>query len=671
MACRPVLQSGLWEASVEDESVASVELTLSFSDERIPRLVVPLAWVGENRFQALFHVSAAVERVRVDIAPRRPDADPPEASFRKVGKSRLVGEAWRRLSANIAQPRLLLRKLRYYFSGTANTGLSLAGEHKSDDAAYRRWASVYDGCIEALAPRQRGKTLAVYLSVVDNETALADFLDQDFTLVALLVVEFDDAPLTPALRRRVDQGDALRISASPERFSLAEVFTAAVGLGCSALIFLERSGLHHRRVFDLGLAHFDAHPDCLAVYADSDFVDNAGERRDPVFKPEWSPEYLLAWNYVRAPCLFRVDRATADVAADIRCVGAPALALLLAIDREGRAGRIQRIPLALFHEREEDSTRERRTEREQRAVEAWSRQQEDAPEIGSGEGGTRVIRHARKSSPLVSVVIPSRDNPAMLEKAVQSVLEADYPRTELILVDNGSRDARQRALLADYSGRANLRVIEEDAAFNFSALINRGRRVASGEMLLMLNDDVEALDTQWLDELVALALRPRVGCVGALLLYPDHSVQHAGVVLGVRGMVEHALLGAPVDDRADRRLLARHEVSAVTAACLAVRTAIFDRVGGLDESLAVTFNDIDFCLKVRDLGLNNLLTPQARLLHHESASRGLDIDPEKQRRARRELRRFLSRWEKALADDPFYSPNMNRRQADFRLRSSG
>ncbi len=679
MADHPITQPGLWEVTLCDGAVASAELWLWFHDPRVPRMMVSLDWIGGDCFQALFHVASPVSGMRLDTAPCRTDRDSPRLVFRRIGKGRLASEAARRLMANLSTPTLLLRKARYYLSGRANTAITLrSGKIRDDDAAYRHWREVHDAFLADQRFNAAGRVLAVYLGSVRNEQALADFLDQlerqDFANgIALMVVEFDDAALSSSLRRRVvSTPGVVSRAVSRETFTLGTLFSEAKRQDCSALIFLERGGLYHRHVFDQGLEYLETHPDCEAVYADSDHCTPAGERHDPVFKPGWSPEYLRAWNYVRAPCLFRVSERVAAAAASIAGSGAPVMAMLLELDLRHRGRPIHRLPQVLFHEWREASGDDLR-DRHEREVFVNSCRARQLPVAVERLGvGLRRLHYRVDAPPLVSTIIPSRDNPEMLKRAVDSVLAADYDPVQIIIVDNGSTSSAQRALLGEYQSDRRVAIVEYDAPFNFAALINRGRQAATGEILLLLNDDIEATDATWLEEMVMLAMQPRIGCVGALLRYPDGKVQHAGVVLGVRGMVEHALLGAAVDsNEADRRLQARHEVSAVTAACLAVRAEVFDRVGGMDEKLAVTFNDIDFCLKVGRLALRNLMTPHACLIHHESASRGLDLSPEKHRRAQRELQAFLANWDASLADDPCYSPNMNRRRADYRLISSG
>jgi len=212
-------------------------------------------------------------------------------------------------------------------------------------------------------------------------------------------------------------------------------------------------------------------------------------------------------------------------------------------------------------------------------------------------------------------------------------------------------------------------VLRYDAPFNFAAINNLAARHARGTVLGLLNNDLEVLDGGWLEEMVSQALRPGIGAVGARLLYPDRTVQHGGVVLGIGGIAGHAFKYSPADAPGYfSRAQLVHDISAVTAACLLIRKETFDRVSGLDEMLTVAFNDVDFCLRVRELGLRNLWTPFATLVHHESKSRGSDEDTRAKRaRLRAERRRMIERWGKALREDPAYSPNLTLESEDFSL----
>jgi GT2 family glycosyltransferase len=213
-------------------------------------------------------------------------------------------------------------------------------------------------------------------------------------------------------------------------------------------------------------------------------------------------------------------------------------------------------------------------------------------------------------------------------------------------------------------------VLRDDRPFNFSALNNSAVEQARGDLVCLLNNDTEVIDDDWLRKLVAQAVRPEIGCAGAKLLYPDDTIQHAGVLLGLHGLAGHPYrLMSRHHPGYFGRLTVAHAVSAVTAACLVVERRIYRQVGGLDDRLAVAFNDVDFCLKVRKLGLRNLLVPHAVLLHHESASRGLDQNAAQRQRFLAEVALVKERWREAIYADPCYSPHLSLDYDDYSLRS--
>ena len=257
------------------------------------------------------------------------------------------------------------------------------------------------------------------------------------------------------------------------------------------------------------------------------------------------------------------------------------------------------------------------------------------------------VRHPLKQPfPLVSIVIPTRDRPDLLGPCVRSVMEkTTYANWELLIADNDSSAPDALALLEQLSTVPAIRVLRAPGPFNYSRINNCAARVANGQVLVLLNNDTEVITPDWLDELVSHAMREGIGAVGAKLLYPDNSVQHGGVVLGLGGIAGHAHRFLPHDAPGYMNLaVSTQNIAAVTGACLAVRREHFEAVGGLDESLAVAFNDIDFCLRLRQTGLRNVFTPWAQLYHHESVSRGLDDTDEKRQVYQQERIFMQERW---------------------------
>jgi GT2 family glycosyltransferase len=261
----------------------------------------------------------------------------------------------------------------------------------------------------------------------------------------------------------------------------------------------------------------------------------------------------------------------------------------------------------------------------------------------------------------VSIVIPTRDRVDLLRLCVESILSlTTYPEFEVLVVDNGSTEPDAIDYLASLERRPRVRVLRDARPFNYSAINNLAVEQAAGDVIALLNNDIEVISPHWLDEMVAHALRPGIGAVGAMLYYPDDTIQHAGVVVGLGGVAGHVYSRQPRGCAGEgNRAMLVQGMTAVTAACLVVRRSAWREVGGLDETLAVAFNDVDFCLRLHQAGYRNLWTPHAELYHHESASRGSEDTDDKLRRFHSEVTLMMARWKGLLDDDAAYSPNLS------------
>jgi GT2 family glycosyltransferase len=272
--------------------------------------------------------------------------------------------------------------------------------------------------------------------------------------------------------------------------------------------------------------------------------------------------------------------------------------------------------------------------------------------------------------PLVSLIVPTRNGLELLQRSVESILTKTlYKKYELLIVDNGSDDPDTIEYLQSLADISRVRVIRDDGPFNYSALNNAAVKLAHGEIIGLINNDVEVISPGWLCEMVSHALRPEIGAVGARLWYSDNTIQHAGVVLGIHGIAGHVHRFLPREHAGYYgRASLIQSFSAVTAACLIVRKSVFEAVGGLNETeLQVACNDVDFCLRLVEAGYRNIWTPYAELYHHESSTRGADDTPEKRARSARENEYMKARWGDFLGRDPAYSPNLSLENEDFNL----
>lgn len=426
------------------------------------------------------------------------------------------------------------------------------------------------------------------------------------------------------------------------------------------------------------------HPEWQIIYTDEDSLTAEGEHVNPHCKPDFNLDYLRSLPYVGGLMLIKKTLFDALGGFDPQADGAEDYDFLLrAWERIGDEG-IGHIPEVLYHRRQGSGHCNKSIEeilaagREalQRHFERLQIPAEVQP--GPFPPSTRV-RYPLSATPLVSIVIPTRNQLGFLQRCIESLIEkTQYPAYEVLIIDNDSDDAEARTYLdmltaQEESMGGRLRVLRYPGAFNFSAMNNMAVDAAHGEYILLLNNDTAALHEDWLDEMVSHALRPEVGIVGAKLLYPDGKIQHAGVILGMKGPAEHPFIGHLPEDRGYfGRAMLTQNYSAVTGACLLISKALYQEVGGLDEQqFRVSYNDIDLCLRVREAGHKIVWTPWAMLLHEGSASQKGAVeqkaDKDKLARFAAEKEAFYKRWLPQLAFDPAYNRHLSLASTDFLL----
>lgn len=417
------------------------------------------------------------------------------------------------------------------------------------------------------------------------------------------------------------------------------------------------------------------HPQWKLVYSDEDKIDERGRRFDPYFKPDWNYDLFLGQNCISHLGVYRTDLVRSVGGFREGFEGSQDWDLALRVTERLRAGEIGHVPKVLYHWRAISGSTAVGLDQKNYALDAGRRAVAehlqrvgcDADVITTSNGHLRVRRRLPAQPPFVSLVVPTRDRVDLLRTCVQSILQrTDYPSYEILVIDNQSVEGETLEYFSELRREPRVRVVSYDKPFNYSAINNFAISHARGELIGLVNNDIEVISADWLREMAVNALRPDVGAVGAKLYYPDDTIQHAGVVTGLWGIAGHLYVG---EDRSSIGQMGRgvlvQELSAVTAACLLVRRSVLDEVGGLDERLRVAFNDVDLCLRIRKAGYRNLWTPHAELYHHESASRGHEDTPEKKARFDSEVDFMRMRWGDALARDPAYNPNLSLTSATF------
>ncbi len=411
------------------------------------------------------------------------------------------------------------------------------------------------------------------------------------------------------------------------------------------------------------------------VYSDEDKVSLDGKHfYDPHFKSDFNPDLLRSNNYICHFLMVRRDLAVRAGGFRSAFDGAQDYDFILRVSE--LAGRIVHLPRVLYHWRMHPLSTAENPESKGYAFEAGRRAiEEHLHRVGlSGRAestdrpGYYRVRYTVKNRPRISVIIPNKDQAALLRTCVESIrARTDWPDYEIIIVENNSTTEEIREYYQELSAWERVRILTWEQEFNYAAINNFGVSHSTGEYVVLLNNDTEVITADWLTEMAGIAARPEVGVVGAKLFYEDGTVQHAGVVMKLAGCCGHVFYGA---EREDPGRYARagviQDYSAVTAACLMCRRQVWDRLGGLSTDFKVAYNDVDFCLRARQAGYLVVFTPYAQLYHYESRTRGYEEGSEKQARFRHEQELLKTRYPLYMEEgDPYYNPNLTLIAPDF------
>jgi GT2 family glycosyltransferase len=662
---------------------------ISFDDDEDLWLRVPAS--GRNAFAAYIRCTGALARIKLVISGSGDLLQPTQIALTPVNRIswalRLLSRVHHVVRRDGIAAFAMMAQAVFRLSQPGSVVMSRATLTKADEQPYDTWIRLFDEAPETDRPRHLQRLAGLRHRPTFTVVAIGEEVDlaglnrlaeslreQIYPHWQLLLAvpeptlsKFRDLIATDFSRQNI------HVVAREEDFAATRNKLVASATGESLVLVPPASVLRPHALLELALT-LEAYPEVTLIYTDEDKLARDGQRFHPSFKPAWSPDLFDVSNYFGSLVVLHRDvvasaggwRADFGQAADYDLM----LRLVDIVDHKTivhlaeilihTAQTAPAVPIAQHENKAaiEDHIRRKKV----RADVVWSPVAESV----------RIKYHEPELNPLVSLIILTRDRSDMLKTCVDSIIsQTRYAPYEIIIVDNGSREPATHALFEKLRAEHGVRVLPRPGPFNFSALNNAAAREAKGSILGLLNNDVEVKDSEWLTELVSLSARNEIGCVGCMLIYPDARIQHAGVYLGLGGIAGHGFRFAAKDESGYLgRLLMVHNVSAITAACLFVRKAIFDEVGGLDEKdLGVAYNDVDFCLKVRTAGYLNLWTPFAELIHYESASRGRDFTPAKARRYRSEVNALRRRWGRDLFFDPYYSPHLTYDREDFSLRA--
>lgn len=561
---------------------------------------------------------------------------------------------------------------------------ALGGDDR--EAAYRRWIARVEGPDVAQAQRAAAALhprplVSVLMPVFDApaavlRAAIESVRSQYYDHWELCIT--DDASRlaeTQAVLAQCAGDPRIKLRRLPENRGIAAATQAALAMAEGQWVaLLDQDDLLAPHAL-LEVARAAADPQAILIYSDEDKVDALGNRYEPFFKPDWSPDLFLSCNYLNHLTAIRSDvlRAvggfcpTYDFSQDYE--------VLLRVTEQ--PGRIVHLPKVLYHWRATPGSsaavrggKPAADEAARRALQAAiQRRGLDAAVEPGPQTGTWRVRYRLQGQPRVSVLLPCGGNVTLLCQCIDGLAEkTSYRPLEIVLVDNSRAAEVEKFYRAGISPRFDRTQYLDcrGLPFNYSKLNNWAAQAASGELLLLLNDDIVPINPDWLQAMLEHAQRPEVGAVGAKLLYPNGLIQHAGVVMGIFGSSGHAFKLVPGDPVAGWRYFGLphlvRNTSAVTAACLLLRREVFEEVGGFDEvHLPVAFQDVDLCLKILDRGYRNVYTPHARLYHYESVTKA-EKTPN-----RAEVEYLIARWSPWIACDPYYSPHLTRRSEDYAI----
>lgn len=644
-----------------------------FSEER----VVPLKVRSGKLYKQFFYVGSRLGKLRFDPLESEGDFEVEQFKVQAVTK----GFALKRMEkclGSVGQ----VNKVGGGYSRRSDYISAVYREYNEIKTAKLNQGTDYQKWIEGekSLPKPPAVSTDLVFSVVIPvykpdlsllKEAIASIQSQSYPQYEICLADdcSEDAELRDYLTQLSDSSDKIKVSFRSENGHISAATNSALDLATGDfVVFMDQDDLLAKHALQWFAYEASQNKDAVLLYSDEDKVDENGNRYEPHFKPEYSPYLLLGQNYISHLTAMRRKLVSDLGGLRVGYEGAQDHDLLIRAIPYLSERNVVRIPRVLYHWRAiEGSTASTPDAKGYtnaaavKAVQDYLDQYEPGAIAKAGRGSNTVkINRSIQGNPLVSLLIPTRDGLNVLKPCIESIVDkTEYRNFEILILDNDSEKAETLQFFQEIQNRdSRVKVIPCSGEFNFSGINNIGAAQAKGDYIALVNNDIEVIEGDWLTEMLSLAALDDVGCVGAKLLYSNDTIQHGGVILGIGGIAGHSHLHYPAEVSGYfERMNLVHEVSAVTAACLLVKTSIYHEVNGLDENLKVAFNDVDFCIKVREQGYRNLITPYAELYHHESVSRGYEDTPEKQMRFKSEIKKMQDKWGDILTTDPCYNPN--------------
>ena len=507
------------------------------------------------------------------------------------------------------------------------------------------------------------------------ERAINSVFDQLYGNWELCLV--DDASTKKHIKRilsKYRKNEKVKIKFLKKNIGISEASNEALSLATGEFVgFLDHDDELSIDALYENVKFLNKYPEADLIYSDEDKINPQGRRIEPYFKPDWSPDLLLSYNYI---CHFSVYRKIiVDKIKRFRSgyEGSQDYDLLLRVTE--KTDKIFHIPKILYHWRQiKGSTSTAHKEKVihiNNSIKVLQQALQRRGIDGTVEKGINFnqfesyrVKRRLKQKPLISIIIPMKDKISFLKRNLKSIEEkTDYENYEIIIVDNNSKEKQTLDYLESIKKKKHIRILQFKSDFNFSKINNFAVSKAKGKHILFLNNDIEVICKGWLKAMLEHSMRKEVGAVGAKLIFPNNTIQHAGTVLGLGGLAGHSHKHFPAESNGYFGALNTiRNYSAITAACMMTRKEVFEEVGRFDEiKLSVAFNDVDICLKIRKKGYLIVYTPYAALYHYESKSRGYDLNPN-------EILFMKNKWGNILLSDPYYNPNLTLDSEDFRIK---